>query len=100
MQMPAPLLILLAVCLYGVIAGANVVATEDDRHGWRNLGRWCSGTALGLGSVSALIAGWQYMSSLALVHWAEASSPKAAVWGLIPNLFERDSRRVARLSRS
>jgi hypothetical protein len=63
MQTPAPLLILLAVCLYGVIAGANVVATGDAGHGWRNLGRWCLGTALGLGSVFALIAGWQYLSS-------------------------------------
>ena len=33
MQTPAPLLILLAVCLYGVIAGANIVAQEDARHG-------------------------------------------------------------------
>jgi len=39
MQTPAPLLILVAVCLYGVIAGANIVAKEDARHGWHNLGR-------------------------------------------------------------
>ena len=63
MQTPAPLLILLAVCLYGVIAGANIVAKEDARHGWRILARWCLGIALGLGSVLTLIAGWQYLGS-------------------------------------